>query len=281
VHQPSTPTNATATTPARPRTLPRSARVRGTTPPHVSHWRHDLDALLSSLPEGDQNLIAWLVQPDATQTTDYAAFLGLTPAALFNRTRSAGHRLRINLREQFPDLATDVTMLAHQLGLIVPLETGNQMVRDTFGELPQLHHDLLLWLAGGYVEQRDCLGKLGTKQFDAVCAELADEHGVLPSDLADILLSHGCWPNAQGPVLERSPRVRRVGDRWVYLGKTTTDRVVAVLTALARPATLDEVRSILGVRRLADDVLAADPRLTLVGPRTFTVRPSSRAGHTA
>ena len=132
---------------------------------------------------------------------------------------------------------------------------------------------LLLWLAGDYREERDCLGKHGTKVFDGACAELADEHGVLPTDLANALLRHQCWSHAQVPALERSPHVCRVGDRWVYLGKTTADRVVAVLSALARPATLTEVRAHLGPTRLSEAALAADPRLVRVGPREFAVRP--------
>jgi hypothetical protein len=216
--------------------------------------------------------VAWSVQHEGLPAAGFANAAGLTPYALASATAAARRRLRVNLRTRFPDLHIDVTTLADRLGVIVPLELGTELVSDAFGDLPQLHFDLLLWLAGDYREERGCLGRHGTKVFDDACVALADENGVLPVDLTNALLRHECWLHAQVPALERSPRVRRVGDRWVYLGKSMADRVVAVLAALARPATLDEVRVHLGATRLPEAELAADPRLVRVGPREFAVR---------
>lgn len=241
----------------------------------------DLRALLGELGAPERALLEASVRVGERAEPAGAAGEGAGPRRATARSAGAAavalqRRLRHAVRSRHHGLRADVGELAVRLGTVVPREVGEDAMRDLFGELTPSERALVLWLAGDYRVQHGCIGRTGTVVFEQACRELADADGVLPVDAESALARRGCRPDVVTDVLERHPRLRRMGGRWVLQDGTATACAAAALAALARPVTLQELREVVGRPRLSADAVRLHPRVAECAPNVFVRR--ARAG---
>ena len=242
----------------------------------------DLRALLGELGAAERALLEASVRVDERAEPAGAAGAGPRPRRAASRAAGAAtvalqRRLRHAVRRRHHGLRADVGELAVRLGTVVPREVGEDVVRGLFGELTRSERALVLWLAGDYRVQHGCIGRTGTVVFEQACRELADADGVLPVDAASALHRRGCRLDVVADVLERHPRLRRMGGRWVLQDGTATACAAAALAALARPATLQELREAVGRPRLSADAVRLDPSVAECAPHVFVRRARAAA----
>ena len=174
---------------------------------------------------------------------------------------------------EFAPLRWRAHELSTRLGVGAPL--ASDAASAAFGN-EQGDDELALWLAGPYSIKNGWLVKAGEDPAGDLTRAVLDEPTPLlePERARDLLSAAGVPVDSVEDALATTGVLRPLADGWVRWHGSIADKAEAVLSLLARPATVDEIRSHFFEDRAVTSIrnaIAADDRFVRAGKTTWAL----------